>query len=291
MSGPVPGGEVVEQALALSRADGCLVVVEESSTANLRWAGSTLTTNGAVRGRSVTVISVVGESVGVRGASVVDDLEALVRASESAARDAGPAEDAGPLVTGDADPGFDAAGETVSPGVFADLARELGAAFAERDRALYGYASHDLTTTWLGSSTGLRRRHVQPRGYVELTGKSDGGSSWVGRHTRDWADVSVARPGRRAAPAARLGQAAARAAGRPLRDAAAAVDGGRPDGLRVLDDGGPQRRRGPHGLQPPRRRDARRRAASGRRGCGCGATRTTRRSRRRRSWSPPARRR
>ena len=34
---------------------------------------------------------------------------------------------------------------------------------------LFGYASHDLTTTWLGSSTGLRLRHVQPTGYVELT--------------------------------------------------------------------------------------------------------------------------
>ena len=73
--------DVVEQALAMSRADGCVVLVRESSSANLRWAGNTLTTNGAVRGRSVTVISVVGESVGVRSATVVDALADLVRAS------------------------------------------------------------------------------------------------------------------------------------------------------------------------------------------------------------------
>ena len=66
-----PGSDVVERALALSRADGCVVLVEESSSANLRWAGSTLTTNGAVRGRSVVVISIVGESVGVRSAACV----------------------------------------------------------------------------------------------------------------------------------------------------------------------------------------------------------------------------
>jgi predicted Zn-dependent protease len=188
------GSEVVERALALSSADGCVVLVEESSSANLRWAGNSLTTNGAVRGRSISVISIVGESVGVRSAAVADDLEGLVKASEQAARDAAPAEDAGPLVTGPAAPDFAEPAVEASPAVFGSLARELGQAFgaARTDGiALYGYASHDLTTLWLGSSTGLRLRHVQPTGYVEVTGKSTGGSSWVGQHTRDWSDVDV----------------------------------------------------------------------------------------------------
>jgi predicted Zn-dependent protease len=190
----VSGAEVVEQALALSRADGCVVLVEESSSANLRWAGNTLTTNGAMRGRSVSVISVVGESVGVRSATVVDGLEDLVRASEQAARDAAPAEDHGPLVAGAAAADFADPAAQTSPAVFAQVAQDLGGAF-RAGRAdgvsLYGYASHDLSTTWLGCSTGLRLRHVQPTGYLELTGKSTGGSSWVGQHTRDWRDVSV----------------------------------------------------------------------------------------------------
>ena len=188
--------EVVERVLQLSRADGCVAIVSESSGVNLRWANNTLTTNGSVRERSVTVVSVVGESVGVRSASVLDDLEGLVRASEAAARDAGPAEDAGPLVTGPADPGFATPAETCTTEVFSRFATELGEAFgaARSDgRRLFGYATHDVTTTWLGSSTGLRLRHAQPTGYVELTGKNDlpGGSTWVGRHTRDWTDVSV----------------------------------------------------------------------------------------------------
>ena len=188
------GAQTVEACLELSRADGCMVVVRESSSANLRWAGNTLTTNGVVSGRSVSVISVVGEAVGVRTASVVDDLGSLVRASEQAAQDAAPAEDFGPLVEGAAQQDFSAPAEQTSPSVFAGVATDLGGAFraARADAVqLYGYASHDVTTTWLGSSTGLRRRHSQPTGYVELTGKSSGGSSWVGQHTRDWSDLSV----------------------------------------------------------------------------------------------------
>ncbi len=195
MSSAGRGSVVVEQALALSRADGCIVLVEESSSANLRWAGNSLTTNGAVRGRSVVVISVVGGSVGVRSATVVDRLEDLVRASERAAREAEPAEDANPLVEGCATADFDDGPVETPPDVFAALARQLGEAFAaarEDGLSLYGYASHDTTTLWLGSSTGLRLRHVQPTGYVEVTGKSSGGSSWVGQHTRDWSDITVA---------------------------------------------------------------------------------------------------
>ena len=200
------GGEVVERCLALSRADGCMVVVRASSAANLRWAGNTLTTNGAVTGRSVAVISVVGESVGVRTASVLDDLEGLVRASEQAARDAAPAEDFGPLVQGEAQQDFSAPADQTSPAVFGTVAADLGERFraARSDGVeLYGYASHDLTTTWLGSSTGLRLRHVQPTGYAELTGKRGGESSWVGQHTRDWSDLSV--PGLDAEVRRRLG--------------------------------------------------------------------------------------
>jgi predicted Zn-dependent protease len=192
----VSAADVVERALALSRADGCVVVVSESSRVDLRWAGNSLTTDGASRDRSIAVVSVVGESVGVRSASSVDDLEGLVRASEQAARDAGPAQDAGPLVEGPADADFTDAADHVSTDVLADFAAALGDRFsaARSDGLLlYGYATHDVTTTWLGTSTGLRRRHTQPTGYVELTGKdgTPGGSTWAGQATRDWSDVDV----------------------------------------------------------------------------------------------------
>jgi len=190
------GSQIVEQVLSLSQADGCVVIVQQSSTANLRWANNTLTTNGSTGDRSVLVISVVGESVGTRSASVLDDLEGLVRASETAAREATPAEDYGPLVSGDAAADFSAPAGVVSASIFAAAAKDLGESFAAArtdGRRSFGYALHKVTTSWLGSSTGLRLRHEQPLGYVELTGKSaaPNGSSWVGQHTRDWSDISI----------------------------------------------------------------------------------------------------
>ena len=81
--------EIVERALELSTADGCVVIADEHSTANLRWAGNALTTNGVTRGRTLTVIATVdgkeGTASGVvsRSAVTADELEPLVRAAEA----------------------------------------------------------------------------------------------------------------------------------------------------------------------------------------------------------------
>ena len=48
--------EAVERALAAAGGDDCVVIADEVSSANLRWAGNTLTTNGVSRSRSLTVI-------------------------------------------------------------------------------------------------------------------------------------------------------------------------------------------------------------------------------------------
>ncbi|MGW1893084.1 metallopeptidase TldD-related protein [Streptomyces sp. NPDC002004] len=196
--------EVVERALELSRADGCVVIADEHSTANLRWAGNALTTNGVTRGRTLTVIATVdgkqGAAAGVvsRSAVTVDELEPLVRAAEAAARGAGPAEDAQPLVEGvPASPDFTDAPAETSSAVFADFAPALGEAFARArtgGRELYGFANHEMVTSYLGTSTGLRLRHDQPNGTLELNAKSPDRtrSAWAGRPTRDFKDVDPA---------------------------------------------------------------------------------------------------
>jgi hypothetical protein len=48
MSEPTPQ-QLAETALSASRSEHCVVIVEDSSSANLRWANNTLTTNGAMR--------------------------------------------------------------------------------------------------------------------------------------------------------------------------------------------------------------------------------------------------
>lgn len=198
--------QLVEQALSRSRADGCVVIGEQQTTANLRWATNSLTTNGESHSIKLTVISVLhtpdGDTCGVVSRPIPlhgsqDELAALVAASEQAARTAAPADDAAELV-----PPYPVSDDWHAPPaatgieVFADFAAALGAAF-EQARAdgvlLYGYAEHQLSSVFLASSTGLRRRHDQPTGRVELNGRSTDGqrSAWLGQHTRDFTDVVV----------------------------------------------------------------------------------------------------
>ncbi|WP_371792626.1 metallopeptidase TldD-related protein [Streptomyces sp. NBC_01471] len=196
--------EIVERALALSTADGCAVIADEHSSANLRWAGNALTTNGVTRGRTLTVIATVdgkeGTASGVvsRSAVTAADLEPLVRAAEAAARDGSPAEDARPLVTGvPASVGFTDAPAVTTSAVFDAFAPALGESFARArsgGRELYGFASHEMTSSYLGTSTGLRLRHDQPNGTLELNAKSPdrSRSAWAGRATRDFTDVDPA---------------------------------------------------------------------------------------------------
>ena len=173
--------QLVELALARSTADDCMVLVEEADRANIRWANNTLTTNGQTNSRRVTVISTVagqaGTAVGVlsRAGIDADSLADLVSASESAARSAGPAADAAALVAGGQDDDWADPVTHTSIGVFGALAGQLGDAFDAARSAghlLFGYAEHELTTTYLGTSTGLRRRHAQPTGNMQLNAKS-----------------------------------------------------------------------------------------------------------------------
>ena len=190
--------DLAEKALAASRADSTIVLVEETSEANLRFANSTLTTNGSATGRTVTVVAVVGGSVGaVRRSGVTpDEVSDLAAEAERVARETPPAEDAGPLVEGEADPGFDEAPEATGIDVLSGVAEGLAGAFdAARSagRHLYGFVWHQLTTTYLATSAGVRRRHVQPTGTIDMTGRTEDGtaSAWAGRATRDFGDVDV----------------------------------------------------------------------------------------------------
>jgi predicted Zn-dependent protease len=62
------------------------------------------------------------------------------------------------------------------------------------DVAHFGYAEHSLTTSFLGTTSGLRLRHDQPAARFELCGKSSDRrrSAWAGRSGRSFADVDLA---------------------------------------------------------------------------------------------------
>jgi predicted Zn-dependent protease len=202
MTAPSPQS-LVEHALATSTADDCVAIVRSSSSANLRWANNTLTTNGAMHGTSVTVISFVrradGTAVGsVSGSATSPDrVTALVEAADAAARAGSVAEDVADLVEGgESDDWLEDPGST-SISVYERFAPALGDAFAKAEsesRILYGFVNHEVATTYLGSSTGLRLRHEQPTGHYGCTGKTTDltQSAWVGGATRDFEDVDAA---------------------------------------------------------------------------------------------------
>ncbi|NDZ91808.1 TldD/PmbA family protein, partial [Streptomyces sp. SID10115] len=101
-------------------------------------------------------------------------------------------------VTGTAaSPDFTEAPVETSSAVFAEFAPALGEAFARAragGRELYGFANHEFVSSYLGTSTGLRLRHDQPNGTLELNAKSPDRtrSAWAGRATRDFKDVDPA---------------------------------------------------------------------------------------------------
>ncbi len=196
----VRGQELVEAGLAASGSDNCVVIVHDSSSANLRWANNTLTTNGVMHAVHVTVIAFQGAGNASLSASITstEQVERLVALADKAASTAQPAEDAAELISGSVSDDWDEQAVPTSVGVYRDFAVQLGAAFEESQaagRILYGFVNHEVTTTYLGSSTGLRLRHVQPTGHYGCTAKSAdlSNSAWVGGATRDFSDVSAER--------------------------------------------------------------------------------------------------
>jgi predicted Zn-dependent protease len=196
--------EAVERALAAARSDDCIVIADEGSAANLRWAGNSLTTNGVARSRQLTVVAITrtGDDarVGVVSRAGVrsDQIPAVVAEAEAAAAGAAPAEDAQPLVPANpaSGAGWDEAPAETEIGVFSEFAADLGTAFATAasgGRKLYGFAEHQMTSSYIGTSSGLRLRHDQPSGRLELNAKSAdlATSAWAGTGTRDFGDVDV----------------------------------------------------------------------------------------------------
>jgi predicted Zn-dependent protease len=127
----------------------------------------------------------------------LDGLEPLVRAAEDTARSAPRAEDGGPLISGPAaGADWDAPPAETSIRVFAPVTAALGEAFARAessDEVLFGYAEHEMRTIYVAASTGLRARHDQATGHVELNAKSAdfGRSAWAGVASADFHDVEV----------------------------------------------------------------------------------------------------
>ena len=195
--------DLIEKILARASSDDCIVIVRDKTAANLRWANSTLTTNGVIQERSVTVLAFVsaGNSMAVGGVTRTNvneaDIDAILADAVAAARAAGPADDYAPLAKDVTIGDWSGAHIPTGPEIFTKFAPDLGD-MLQRSVAdkieLFGYAEHTNATTWLGSKGGLRLRNDAPIGRVEMTGKSHerSRSTWEGVETHDFSNVSIA---------------------------------------------------------------------------------------------------
>ncbi len=197
---------VVERTLSSSGPGGCVVIVEDTSEADLRFAVNTVTTNGVRIHRRVTVMRFSerqeGISVGISSQSGAVEVEDLLAAAEEDASKAPPAENAAPLIAGQVSSDFEEPPVRNEPAVLGGVLSGLGGAFERArtsGRILAGFAEHSVTSTYLGSSTGTRLRHVQPTGKAEFVARdtSGGRSAWVGIGTPDLSVVDVAEVERR----------------------------------------------------------------------------------------------
>jgi predicted Zn-dependent protease len=197
-----PPDELVERILAASRSDACMAVVEEDSEVEVRFANNTTTTNGVRRQRRVTAISFKagpgGMAAGVFSRSGNPDVEELVRASEADAESSPPAEGAAALLASEsAAPGSAGSPAITELSVLGPVVDGLAPAFDRargKGHVLSGFATHQLATVHLASSTGLRARHQQPTGTLELVARSTDGtrSAWAGSGTSWFEDVDLA---------------------------------------------------------------------------------------------------
>lgn len=199
--------QIVEVALRQAQNEQLAVLVEDSSEVNLRWANSSLTTNGLVQGQHVDIVACPMTSTSGRTATVSgqvrdeSDVVDLVSRARRAASVAAPAEDANFFPEGRISPDWDETLPETGPDQVTHLADGLGELFdlgTAQEIAHFGYAEHRLVTTFLGTTSGSRLRFTQPASRFEDTAKDSTGarSAWHGEAGHDFAQMDLTAIGK-----------------------------------------------------------------------------------------------
>ena len=191
--------ETIDRVLRLSKADGCVVIARRVASVNIRWAHNTVTTNGDADEVQLSVISIVGRRVAsvTRTYFPPERLEEIVRESEAACARRPEAPDYMPLLEGTGEGSdWNAAPADTDIHVFDPFVPQLRKLYEDARRAgiaTFGYSEFQTATTFVATSTGLRQRHTERIGKVEMTGKTPdfARSSWVGRITHDFLDIDL----------------------------------------------------------------------------------------------------
>jgi len=195
--------DLVEKIIARATCDDCVVIVNDKTQANLRWANNTLTTNGVIQERKVTVLAFISTNGSMAAGGVTrtnvneSEIDEILAEAIATAKAAGAAEDYAPLAKDLNIGAWSAPHNPTGPEVFKNFAPELGSMLSKSAAEKiehFGYAEHTHESYWLGSKGGLRLRHDAPIGRVEMTAKSHerSRSTWEGKETLDFTNISVA---------------------------------------------------------------------------------------------------
>lgn len=176
-------------------------VGEISNSANLRWANSSLTTNGSSVDQSLSIAAIVelkaGQAVGIASGQVAtkQDVDLLVAKAKASAIAAGPAEDANDLPSGSAHSDFDQPADELSLSELEHVASGLAKTFDNKQAQYFGYSEISTDTLYVTTSGGLRQRFVQSSSRFELSAKSQDRlrSAWSGESGITLANLDVAR--------------------------------------------------------------------------------------------------
>lgn len=191
--------EAVEYALSLLSHVGGVVIGESSSTNNLRWAGSALTTNGDTRDDTLSIgyfhEFTDGIGCGIASGQVhsKSDVAGLIAQAKASALAAGPAEDANELVQGPVDNNFSELPVALTSAELESLGSGLNKAFANTEVEMYGYAEQNRDTIYVATSSGTRLRFVQDSCRFEICAKSKerDRSAWSGQGGTTLLNVNV----------------------------------------------------------------------------------------------------
>ena len=191
--------DTIDRVLRLSKADACIVIARRVASVNIRWAHNTVTTNGDADEVQLTVISIAGRRVAsvTRTYFPPERLEEIVRESEAACERRPEAPDYMPLLDGTRRAGdWHAPPADSDIHVFDPFVPQLRQLYEDARRAgiaTFGYSEFQTATTFVATSTGVRQRHTERIGKVEITGKTPdfARSSWVGQVTHDFLDIDL----------------------------------------------------------------------------------------------------
>jgi predicted Zn-dependent protease len=198
--------QAVDYAIELLSDSGGVVVGEVSNTANLRWANSSLTTNGNTVEQSLSVAAFlpindpataknIGTAVGIASGQITDlaSVANLVDKSRQSALAAGVAEDTNDLPTGVAEKDFHDVPASVDLAELEHIAIGLNKVFENNHSEYFGYCEITIDTLYVATSAGMKTRFEQKTSRFELSAKSIDRkrSAWSGQSGTSLLSVDV----------------------------------------------------------------------------------------------------